>query len=148
MKQLAALAIGVSLAAIAHGQTYRCTGPDGGTVFQDRPCTESEEGESGKLDLHVAPSDAENARRLEAERQRREIDRAKEERAQRLEDAVRRREVMLGMSKRQAERAWGEPDRINPTTSRQGHREQWVYRRAGGRSQYLYFENGELVTIQ
>ena len=63
MKQLSALAVGVSLAAVAHGQAYRCTSPDGGTVFQDRPCADPEERESGKLDLRVPPPDPDNARR-------------------------------------------------------------------------------------
>jgi len=39
---------------------------------------------------------------------------------------------------------WGEPLRVNSTTTKRGVREQWVY--ASGA--YLYFRNGRLETIQ
>ncbi len=38
---------------------------------------------------------------------------------------------------------WGKPSRRNTTITTSGTREQWVYYH-----QYLYFENGVLVTIQ
>lgn len=130
MKQLSALAIGVSLAAVAHGQVYRCTGPDGGTVFQDLPCVDPEERKEGKLDLRVPPPDLENAYR------------------QRFEGLVATGKVAIGMTEDQARRAWGSPDKINPTITERGRREQWVYRRGPGDSQYIYVENGEVVAIQ
>ncbi|MCL2247548.1 MAG: DUF2845 domain-containing protein [Lentimicrobiaceae bacterium] len=52
--------------------------------------------------------------------------------------------VRIGMTKEMAIAAWGEPTRINRTTTRHGRREQWVY---GGRNN-LYFENGILTAIQ
>ena len=39
---------------------------------------------------------------------------------------------------------WGEPDDINTTIDSYGTFEQWVY----GSSQYLYFKNGKLTSIQ
>lgn len=53
--------------------------------------------------------------------------------------------VSIGMTKEDVlASSWGRPESINTTTNARGTREQWVY---GGRN-YLYFENGILVTIQ
>ncbi len=53
--------------------------------------------------------------------------------------------VVLGMTTEQVinETSWGKPARRNTTTTASGTREQWVYY-----NQYLYFENGVLVSIQ
>jgi hypothetical protein len=52
----------------------------------------------------------------------------------------------IGMSAKQVREStsWGEPEKINRTTSARGTYEQWVY----GVGNYLYFRNGKLVTIQ
>ena len=52
--------------------------------------------------------------------------------------------VRIGWTKEMCIESWGEPERINKTTSKYYISEQWVY--DGG--SYLYFENGKLVTIQ
>lgn len=51
--------------------------------------------------------------------------------------------VVIGMTKQHCREALGEPRRINKTTTATSISEQWVYY-----GKYLYFENGELVTIQ
>ena len=40
--------------------------------------------------------------------------------------------------------SWGKPEEINTTTTKFGVNEQWVY----ANYNYLYFEDGILVTIQ
>ena len=40
--------------------------------------------------------------------------------------------------------SWGKPERINTTVTARGTKEQWVY----GLRNYLYFENGYLVSSQ
>ena len=51
----------------------------------------------------------------------------------------------IGMTKEEARKStWGEPQKINTTTTRYGVHEQWVY--SGNR--YLYFDNGILTSIQ
>lgn len=64
------------------------------------------------------------------------------------EEEVRRKKpgVKIGMSKKQVieKTSWGEPERINRTTTTHGEREQWVY--DGG--SYLYFTNGKLTAVQ
>ena len=53
--------------------------------------------------------------------------------------------VSIGMSQQQVlDSKWGRPQHVNRTTTANGIHEQWVY---GGRN-YLYFEDGVLVTIQ
>lgn len=52
--------------------------------------------------------------------------------------------VIIGMTVEQVLASqWGEPQRINTTTSTFGTREQWVY----GNGHYLYFKDGILVSI-
>lgn len=43
---------------------------------------------------------------------------------------------------------WGHPDTVNRTITAAGQSEQWVYRGAYGKGQYLYFTNGVLTAIQ
>jgi len=54
--------------------------------------------------------------------------------------------VKIGMTKKQVleNTNWGKPKSINTTTSKYDVREQWVYED----SNYLYFLNGKLETIQ
>ena len=55
-----------------------------------------------------------------------------------------KRGVSLGMSQQEVlDSKWGRPRSVNRTISAQGTHEQWVY----GRN-YLYFEDGVLMTIQ
>lgn len=52
--------------------------------------------------------------------------------------------VKIGWSKQMCRESWGEPERINKTTNSSGTHEQWCY----PGSQYLYFDNGKLTSIQ
>lgn len=73
------------------------------------------------------------AKKQEENREQREI----EERSQ--------QGVRIGMTKEEVLMSnWGEPKDINKTTNAYGTSEQWVYRN----NNYLYFEDGILVTIQ
>ena len=51
--------------------------------------------------------------------------------------------VCIGWSKEMCRESWGQPERINKTTTVWGVQEQWVYG-----YNYLYFEKGILTTIQ
>ncbi len=52
--------------------------------------------------------------------------------------------VRVGMTAEMCEESWGKPMNINRSTGRWGDHEQWVYYG----SNYLYFENGILSSIQ
>ncbi len=58
-------------------------------------------------------------------------------------EAMMERSVLIGMTETMARIAWGEPKKINTTTSKYGTRAQWVYYES-----YLYFDNGILTAIQ
>ena len=53
-------------------------------------------------------------------------------------------DVAMGMTKEMCRAAWGEPDHINKTTTKNGKHEQWVY----SLGNYLYFDNNILTEIQ
>ena len=54
-------------------------------------------------------------------------------------------DIRIGMSAYDARNSrWGEPSRVNKTTTALGVTEQWVY----GINRYLYFTNGTLTAIQ
>jgi len=52
--------------------------------------------------------------------------------------------VKIGMTKTEAELAWGKPKEINTDIYGSSSQEQWVY----SSSSYIYFENGKLSAIQ
>jgi len=60
--------------------------------------------------------------------------------------ARKRKGVEIGMTAEQVIQSnWGKPERVNRTHNARGTREQWVY---PGNHNYLYFENGILVSVQ
>jgi hypothetical protein len=48
------------------------------------------------------------------------------------------------MTKEMCKLSWGEPEKVNTTTTKYSTHEQWVY----SDGSYLYFEKGVLTTIQ
>lgn len=59
--------------------------------------------------------------------------------------AYKKSEPTIGMTKSEVENStWGNPNKINKTTTQYGVHEQWVY--SGNR--YLYFDDGILTSIQ
>lgn len=57
--------------------------------------------------------------------------------------------VRIGMTEEQVlVSSWGKPTYLNKTTNQYGTYEQWVYRYGDYNSDYLYFENGILTSIQ
>lgn len=57
--------------------------------------------------------------------------------------AIFNRQVQIGMTTSMCLEAWGKPNDINKTTTKNSWNEQWVYNRS-----YLYFENGILTAVQ
>lgn len=55
--------------------------------------------------------------------------------------------LVIGMTSEQVRLSWGEPDKINATTTAAGRREQWVYERRSA-DEYAYVENGVLTAVQ
>lgn len=126
------LIIGFSLilfSATSNAQVYQCK-INGSLVFQDKPCAGSKEQIKQIRDKQKEYKDAQ---------ERREREKA---------EWAARKEPKIGMTKAEAYKSsWGYPDKENVTKSDHGTSEQWVYRR-GSNSQYLYFKDGILTTIQ
>jgi len=54
------------------------------------------------------------------------------------------KKVGVGMSAEQVRLSWGKPEKVNSTVYGRGTHEQWVY----GGSQYVYFEDGVMTSLQ
>ena len=102
----------------------RCVDPSGAVSYQEAPCP----GRGAALKLAPVP--------------------ASDPVAVRLNNAVARGEVSVGMSADQVRRAWGTPEKINRTVAGSGVREQWVYDRGEARFQYVYLDNGVVSGVQ
>lgn len=93
--------------------------------------------------MKLAPLRDQILRAREAERKREEQARKREAAA--LARLKRSQGVNIGMTQEDViASSWGRPEKVNRTTNARGTREQWVY----GSGNYLYFEDGILVSIQ
>lgn len=107
----------------ASAQVYKCPGTDGTTLYTSTPCT------GGKA-VDVRPAARPSIPDIPD-----------------TQIWHRARDLKIGMSAEDAQKVWGRPVRINRSTTAAGTREQWVYG-YGHKHEYLYFQNGVLVTIQ
>lgn len=107
-----------ALAFPAHAQVYTCK-EGSSTVYSSQPC-----GANARA-IEVKPASG-------AVRPPAPIPRAAD--------------LTIGMEAASAARAWGEPSRVNRSTTARGKSEQWVYR-DGHVTRYLYFTNGKLTAI-
>ena len=69
---------------------------------------------------------------------------AAEAEAKKIEEAIAAKQVLVGMTREEVERAWGKPDRTNRSSSGAGVREQWAY--ASG--SYVYFGNDKVTSVE
>lgn len=136
------LSIAVALLAALSGPTWainKCTGANGATVYQDQPC-------EGAKTVNLSGVGKGDPNSAGANYWSREISRLK--RNDKVEAAVSGGEVFVGMNAEEARRAWGSPTKNNVSTGSYGKHEQWVYRRSGQRSQYVYVQNGVVTSVQ
>ena len=56
--------------------------------------------------------------------------------------------VRAGMTAAQARGVLGDPDKVNRSRTATGESEQWIYRQGRNRSQYVYFRNDVVTTVQ
>lgn len=56
--------------------------------------------------------------------------------------------VRIGMSAADVRSSWGNPRRVNTTTTAGGTSEQWIYYRGQHRTQYVYLTNGLVTSTQ
>jgi len=65
-----------------------------------------------------------------------------------MQDLILAGKVEIGMTTHMVFYAWGRPDSIKEEKTSDGMREHWTYKKQGSRVQYLYFENGQLRSIE
>ena len=63
---------------------------------------------------------------------------------QNIRSAIKKHQIILGMTPRQVVLSWGSPENKNITFNKFGKSEQWVY----GLGEYVYFENGKVTSLQ
>ena len=126
--------------APAIAQAFKCT-VDGKLTYQGTPCSTSGEqvnlSGAGKSDITSSS----------ATHWKKEL--ARLERKEKVESAIQKRNVFIGMTAEETLQSWGKPTKINQTLSGTGTSEQWVYRRDDGiEGQYVYLTNGIVQSIQ
>ncbi len=60
------------------------------------------------------------------------------------EAAIAAKQVLVGMTREEVERAWGKPDRVNRSTSNGSIREQWAY----DTGSYVYFGAEKVTSVE
>ena len=63
-------------------------------------------------------------------------------------DSILRGEGKKGMTTHMVYYAWGRPDEVKEATGDDGPGEQWVYKRIGSATKYLFFKDSVLTAIQ
>ena len=129
----------VVICGSAAAQTYKCA-VDGKTVYQQAPCTGGSKvntSGAGKADLSSPSAIQARQEMLGAQRQ------------QVVDQAIRGRQLLVGMTAGEVVQSWGTPTKVNKTVTASKVHEQWIYRGAKiGEDQYAYIENGVLRSIQ
>ncbi|MFN2348660.1 MAG: DUF4124 domain-containing protein [Thioalkalivibrio sp.] len=150
------LLIALTVSTTAHAQVYRCE-VNGQTVFSQAPCAPDAETiqtapprrSTAPRGLRPGERDAlrQQSNRVERERARAAEHHEAERERQRIDSALRSRQVVPGMTPDQVRRAWGAPVRINRTDSQRSYREQWVYEREDDRRNYVHFRDGLVTSV-
>lgn len=128
---------------------YKCTNPEGKTVFSDKPCAHDAE-EVNVRDNHIGGNFSPSDQWLEMDSKRPRPVRRSQSAANgggtcvqfsstELRSYVIRKQVIVGMSVSDALSAWGSPTRINGW--------QYAYHWNGGGSSYFYVEGGCVSSV-
>jgi hypothetical protein len=72
---------------------------------------------------------------------------AAEERAGQITEAIKNKQLIVGMTYDNAIASWGNPGRRNVSGGAGGDREQWIYGDIGAAT-YVYFQGGRLTSWQ
>ena len=119
----------------------KCTGPDGGVIFQDTPCV----GKGETLNLRPGSGHATARGGESADRARDEV--ATINRRAETSAAIARGEPLIGMTRDELDQAMGAPTRVNAANYGGVQQDQIRYDR-GGRTWYVYTEAGVVRSIQ
>lgn len=148
------LSCSVLISARSNAATvYKCVSPDGRTTFSQVSCGSQDSFE--QVDIQVQNSGMRLAEELptsnqsetkQAPREPRLVERTacgSDLSSQQVRKAIIEKRIFVGMSGKDAQRAWGSPTRINSNSYGAA---QWVYDRGPGSTQYLYVNDADCVT--
>lgn len=133
-----ALLTGFTVPALA---VNKCTKGDGTVVYQDGPCVAAT---AERVNL----SGAGEAQPGSAGAQYWQRESARQTRSAAIDRAIANGQIVIGMTADEAVRAWGQPTKVNSTTTQAGRSEQWVYRRGQLGAQYVYVDAGRVRSVQ
>lgn len=125
------------LAAPAWGQVYKCPDASGRTVIQQIPCT-------GGQAVDVKPASGQATPQAAGAAQARL---GKMQHENRMAEAIRTGQPMLGMTVKQLNQAMGGADKVNITKHGDVRTEQVIFYRPKG-TWYVYTKNGVVDSIQ
>jgi len=129
------------LSAPAVAATYKCQDAAGKIIYQQTPCPNTHQ----EQDLHIrdtTPSAPSTGLRPDEVELYKNI-----KQRERFNLLIRRGKIVLGMSKSDVRRSWGDPTDINRTIRESGTHEQWVYRGRGVDTQYVHFDADVVTSI-
>jgi hypothetical protein len=114
---------------------YKCI-IDGETVFSQRQCPDSSE----ETKLNIFTTTQSNPSSDPLRKGEREMLKNYHNRT------AKRGEINIGMTEKQLKRSLGKPTSVNRTNSSyDGKTEQWVFRKKGKSTQYVYFKDGKVI---
>lgn len=121
--------------------TYKCENASGRLVYQQLPCSDTQEAQELVLfaDTPSGPGGGLRPGEIALYNKYKQRDR--------FSRLIQRGKIAVGMSYADVQRSWGQPTKINETISEYGTREQWVYRAEGFETQYVYLKDGKVTAI-
>jgi hypothetical protein len=133
----------LAFASLSYAQIiHKCAGPEG-LVYRDTPCAASQQEQlftSGtKIESQRSDSDSNGGQRSRPT--------SRQAASSYAGTPFAATTIFIGMTDTQVLNlpSWGRPSKILRSKTRQGWREQWVYKRPGDDWHHLYFENGRLA---
>jgi hypothetical protein len=129
---------------------HRCVDAAGKVSLQDRPCEPTQTQSTIRVPVPVPPTPASRTsaperREVERFKMNEAMEKAKVERDMRVNDAILRREVVVGMSADELRRAQGDPVKVNSDSY--DTPEQWVFH-DGQFAKYVYVHRGMVRSFQ
>ena len=65
-----------------------------------------------------------------------------------MQDLILAGKVVVGMNPHMVFYAWGRPDTVNESLNPDDQKQEWIYKRPGGKTLHLYFEDGLLTGMK
>jgi hypothetical protein len=131
----------LAFAGLSHAQIiHKCAGPEG-LVYRDTPCVASQQ------EQPITSGTKNESQRFDSNGSQRSRPVSRQTENSYAGTPFAATTIFIGMTDTQVLNlpSWGRPAQIRRSKTRQGWREEWVYKRPGDEWHHLYFENGRLA---